>query len=342
MASKAAAAHLTLVVRRNLDWTGPPEEGGDASGDGTKGKAAAAEQALPPSPTEAAYASRAARRARYMQRVLGEEGAGRCRQHRCFSARLPQPGCKALLLFPQKPCLIKHFLLLPPFPAADATFNILFDSRRKTCHCLALAYFVACGGLASFVREFGVALQLLRELPPAKAAGSGSSGSNAAMPEAGEGSEGPSGSGASGSGIEPPAANLSTQVAETQRGAIEGLANTFLVLMNNMGHAPMIINSPNAGALLCAPVPGTGGRSGEELRAAPDLQTFIRKASGAGVAVCSPRSLLLCKHAAPLSNKIAGVGRAAGCGAAAVARACAGRTPPAPGAEPGHGTAQLH
>lgn len=78
--------------------------------------------------------------------------------------------------------------------------------------------------------------------PPAEASGSGSSAA-AAVGAAGE----------AGSAAPDPAA--------AYRGSVETLVATSLVLMTNLSHAPMVINSPNAASLLTAPVPGTGERS---------------------------------------------------------------------------------
>ena len=47
-------------------------------------------------------------------------------------------------------------------------------------------------------------------------------------------------------------------LAEAYRQSVESTAGTFLVLMTNMSHAPMLINSPNSTNLITAAVPGAG------------------------------------------------------------------------------------
>jgi hypothetical protein len=47
---------------------------------------------------------------------------------------------------------------------ADELYNVLFDNRRGTCHCLLLNYWIRCGGLQAFLAQFSVAYRYLWDL----------------------------------------------------------------------------------------------------------------------------------------------------------------------------------
>ncbi|KAI7840919.1 hypothetical protein COHA_005351 [Chlorella ohadii] len=132
----------------------------------------------------------------------------------------------------------------------DASFNVLFDGRRRTTHTLIYNYFLATGGMRAFLQQFGGCLELLRRLPPRP-----QPGGDADMVDAGSGGT------ASGTGGE-----------EAYRHSVEATVNTFLVLMTNMSHAPMVINSPNSANLIVAPVPGAG----DAAKPPEDATAFMR------------------------------------------------------------------
>jgi hypothetical protein len=69
---------------------------------------------------------------------------------------------------------------------------------------------------------------------------------------------------------------------ELYEASTKAVVNTFLVLMTNMSHAPMVAASPSAQALALAPVPGTGaptGRSSCMQGGAPHRGALARPAS---------------------------------------------------------------
>ena len=127
--------------------------------------------------------------------------------------------------------------------------------------------------MRSFLLQFNRCIQLLRDLPPAPAptpadqpppaAAAGSSSGDAVMAEPSNG--GGAGGSSSAADAEATAAAAGTtpaDLAEAYRQSVESTAGTFLVLMTNMSHAPMLINSPNSTNLITAAVPGAGKQRG--------------------------------------------------------------------------------
>jgi predicted regulator of Ras-like GTPase activity (Roadblock/LC7/MglB family) len=158
----------------------------------------------------------------------------------------------------------------------DASFNVLFDGRRRTTHSLIYNYFLATGGMRAFLQQFGGCLELLRRLPPRPRQPSG----DADMADAAGGAA----SGAAVGGSTGGGTVGGTAVEEAYRHSVEATVNTFLVLMTNMSHAPMVINSPNSANLITAPVPGAGDAS----KPAEDAPAFMRRVWGMLLASALP------------------------------------------------------
>ena len=140
----------------------------------------------------------------------------------------------------------------------DQVFNILFDSRRRTTHCLAFNFFIYIECLSSFLQQFSFSLSVLRSLPtvedPATAAqirahlqrGRRDREKDRERSNSNKNSE----------------IDVLTDPGLALRVDVENLVNSFLVLMTNMSYVTMISLSPNCERFLTAKVPGMSYPSG--------------------------------------------------------------------------------
>ncbi|KAI3425184.1 hypothetical protein D9Q98_008953 [Chlorella vulgaris] len=185
----------------------------------------------------------------------------------------------------------------------DASFNILFDGRRRTTHTLVYNYFMATGGMRSFLKQFEACLELLRQLPPepaASAAAAAAGGATLAPQQAQQAGQqqqdtemadtaGPAaaleGGTAGGTDATGGTATQPISPAKAYRQSVEAAVGTFLVLMTNMSHAPMVVNSPNSANHITAPLPGAVDGAAKP---AEDAPSFMRRAWGVLLAAVLP------------------------------------------------------
>ncbi|KAL4856977.1 E3 ubiquitin-protein ligase UPL1 [Chlorella vulgaris] len=186
----------------------------------------------------------------------------------------------------------------------DASFNILFDGRRRTTHTLVYNYFMATGGMRSFLKQFEACLELLRQLPPEPAASAAAAAAGGATPapqqaqQAGQQQQdiemadtaGPAAAleGGTAGGTAGATGGTATQPispAKAYRQSVEAAVGTFLVLMTNMSHAPMVVNSPNSANHITAPLPGAVDGAAKP---AEDAPSFMRRAWGVLLAAVLP------------------------------------------------------
>lgn len=146
--------------------------------------------------------------------------------------------------------------------ALNGLFGALFDTRRNTCHCLVLNFFVSCGGLVAFLQRFQDVVSLVKSLP-----GLDDAAVAKLFKLLAEGER----SGSDSDDAVPDSAAMAHHFH------VEAVAGKFLETMASLSFAHMLASSPNAGALLTAEVPSAGSVAVPVMfPPATDVISFVR------------------------------------------------------------------